>query len=754
MALGEYTTCPGLAGTHLDPSLGVDARIEYMLSKLTLAEKVAQLQNNAPALPALGIPSYNYLNDDQHGVGRTSAKATVFPNGCGLGATWDKRVIHAAGRVLGLEARGLHNYFLNQNNRGGGCNGCGLTIYGPNLNLVRDPRWGRGQEVMGEDPFLMARLVVEWVLGAQNNSAGDSVGPNGKHVLSGLCCKHFAAYDLEDKPAARQVFNANLTSRSMWETYMPAFEACIKEAKATHVMCSYNSVQGVPTCGSHGLLTEILRDQWGFDGFVVSDYDAWANIRNTHHYAPDMEGAAAVGINAGLDQEGGGNGAISKLPQAIQDGKVTEATLDTAFKRNFRIRIRLGMLDPPNSVPYNALNGSEALSDPHRQIALQAALKSMTLLKNERAALPLKPADFGAEPRAGRLAIVGPQAKMAGLLMGNYAESASNGQWGTSIFDAIVALVGNGSVTYAQGCPDVSCGSTAGFAEAAAAAKTASAVVVTLGLDFNGGAADESEGHDRSAIELVGNQAALVAAIVAGAPEGTPVIGVLVHGGTIALGAAGDSMDAILSAWYPGIEGGHAVAATLFGNYNPAGRSASTWYRNTSYLPPPGEMDELETKMTYRYIEDTKSAVLYPFGHGLSYSTFAYTNLAAGSATVAPCGSITVTVTVANTGGPAAGGEEVVQVYAKLPDATVPTTRIRLVAFERVHIAAHASATVTLTVQTTDLAVVYANADVYQDSRQIEKGRVQLFVGGGQPDYTTTLTTTVKVADAKKLAAC
>ena len=362
-----YETCPGLKDTHLDHTLDIEARIAYLTSRANLTEMISQLQNGASQLERFGIPAFQWLNDDQHGVGRTPIKATVLPNGCGLGATWSTALLREAGVVLGVEARGLHNYFTHNDSvhttgddhravnadASASCNGCGVTIYGPNLNLVKDPRWGRGQETFGEDPHLMARLVVAWVTGAQNNSAGAPADANGR-LLSGLCCKHFAAYNSENIPAERVVFDAAITSRSMWETYMPAFESCIKEAKATHVMCSYNSVNGIPTCANSGLLNTILREQWKFDGFVVSDYDAWANLFYSHHYAPSIEAAAAVGINNGLDQEGGNNPepgstarangdmgkAIKYLLPSVTSGNVTRKTIETAWARQLRVRIR------------------------------------------------------------------------------------------------------------------------------------------------------------------------------------------------------------------------------------------------------------------------------------------------------------------------------------------------------------------------------------------------------------------------------
>jgi len=344
---------------------------------------------------------------------------------------------------------------------------------------------------------------------------------------------------------------------------------------------------------------------------------------------------------------------------------------------------------------------------------------------------------------------------MAGLLMGNYAESASKGNWGTPVLDAVKAVVGEDAVVQANGCSDISCGDKVGFPAALIAAASAKVIVVMLGLDFNGGDADESEGHDRNAIELPGNQGLLVERLRAANPKKT-IIGLLVHGGTLALGSAGDKLDAIMSAWYPGIGGGPAIAQTLFGESNPAGRTASTWYNSTEDLTAPEEQNESEGKgMTYRYIKNYRGAVVYPFGHGLSYTTFSYSKLSvnAGAASTGPCDAIAVTVTVTNTG--SVDGDEVIQVYAQTPDATVPTARIRLVAFDRIFIKAGASATVTLAVLPDSHSVVYPSADVYHDTRQVEAGRVVLSVGGGQPDYYAgSLTATVKVLGGKPLNSC
>jgi beta-glucosidase len=274
----DYSTCPGLQNTHLDPTLDEESRLDYLVQHTSVLEQIQQLKNGAPGIHEQGIPAYQWLNDDQHGVARTPANATVFPNGVGLGATFDAPLLHQVGFVVGNEARGLHRGFLDTDpTRAMKCNGCGMTAYAPNLNLVRDPRWGRAQEVYTEDPILMSELVTNFVTGLQNNTEGVPVGPDGKHVQAGACCKHFAVYDIEGGAGTldRYHFDAEINGRNFWESYVVGFDACVNRGKAMHVMCSYNSVNGVPTCANEGLLTEILRNQWKYEGFVVSDYDAW-----------------------------------------------------------------------------------------------------------------------------------------------------------------------------------------------------------------------------------------------------------------------------------------------------------------------------------------------------------------------------------------------------------------------------------------------------------------------------------------------
>eukprot|EP01087_Luapelamoeba_hula_P014948 TRINITY_DN4436_c1_g1_i1.p1 TRINITY_DN4436_c1_g1~~TRINITY_DN4436_c1_g1_i1.p1 ORF type:complete len:494 (+),score=58.07 TRINITY_DN4436_c1_g1_i1:1-1482(+) len=413
-----YLSCPGLKGTHFDWTLDVEQRIDYLLANTNLSEQVSQLTNDAPAIPRMSIPAYNWLNEGIHGVCaptppehelgfRDTGAATSFPNGCGLGPTWNKQRLSEVGRTIGIEARGKHNGFVHAGLR---LDQMGLTFYTPNINLVKDPRWGRNQEVYSEDPYLTSRLAVAYVKGMQE-------GPDDKYLLAGCCCKHYAAYDVEQLPNGtdRYHFDAQVDVRNMWETYLPAFKACTVEAAATSVMCSYNSINGVPTCGDKSLMTEILRHQWGWDGFVISDYDAVANIYNTHHYTSTMAEGVALAMNSGCDQEGGGD-VNSMLNQLVPQGKVPKSKIAEAFRRLFRIRVRLGMFDPPTMVGYNYLvNDTTVVQSPqHTQLARYVARESIVMYKNNANTLPLNPA------KLKTVAVIGPAAPAKLLLLGNY----------------------------------------------------------------------------------------------------------------------------------------------------------------------------------------------------------------------------------------------------------------------------------------------------------------------------------------------
>eukprot|EP01084_Bolivina_argentea_P317679 550831_1 len=688
--VADYMNCPGIKGTFLDWTLSIDDRIAFLLKNLTLDEKYPQLTNKAPEILRLGIPSYNWLNDDVHSV--RNVHATVFPDGCGMGATWSKKDANIVGNTVGLEARGLHNSLVHGGNRGT-FNGAGITAYGPNMNLVRDPRWGRSQEVYSEDPRLSGHLTYYFVTGYQNGGA-----QNDKYILLASCCKHYAAYDLEDIPNTsikRQEFNAIVDAVNWAETYAPVFRECVVRANVQHIMCSYNSINSVPTCGSKDILTTVLRNQWNFEGFVVSDYDAMRNIYTTHNYTANLTDAVALAIKAGCDQEGGSNAAINKIPTAVQEGKLTEDDINLAFKRLYRTRFMLGMFDPPTMVEYNNITNDSKIEGPeHLNLSRKVAQDSMTLYKNKNNVLPLDPS------KVTGITVIGPQAVYPSLLTGNYVTYPDKGCF--TIMQALREGLGektnpectvqhgvfyNGSLyntkTYditecckscyedtqcnywsyykglcyfgssnktstniggsksgqctnkptskiqnAIGCQDVACANDQLFNNALDLINSMqknnklSAIIILLGLDQK----QEKEGHDRTVIELPGMQNELVAVIANNsATQSVPKICVLIHGGTMALGKAASECDAILDAWYPGQMGGYAIADAIYGIINPAGRASVTSYMSTSQLPTYGEMNEYAGNgITYRYF---KGEVLYPFGYGISYTNFKYSNL-------------------------------------------------------------------------------------------------------------------------------
>ncbi|CEL98230.1 unnamed protein product [Vitrella brassicaformis CCMP3155] len=753
-------------GTLFDWSLSDEGRITAFLRVATVTEKAYQLANEATEIARLSLPSYAWLNDDVHGV-RTE-EATTFPNGNALGASWDRELVHGVARRMAMEARGTYNYYTWRGDRGKKQNGRGITIYSPNINLVRDPRWGRADEVYSEDPLLTSQLTIAYVKGVQSPSARN---PSGRsYPLTAACCKHFAAYDIETIPRDRTIFNARVDGRDMAESYLPAFHACVKEAKAMHVMCSYNAINNIPTCAEPRLLNGLLRDKWGFDGFVVSDYDAWRNLKDTWNYAPDRATAAVFGLEAGMDQEGGGMQVIRHIPLLVEEGRLNISQVDEALRRVMRVRLRLGMLDPPSWVSWNSQipplgphipwspspppplpphddfpphhpHMDPLFWNPSIQLAFEAALSAMSLYKNHQSVLPLH---FS---KIEKLALIGPFAECGRCLCGGYTTTPKRGL--VSIHEGLERSLGRGKVATVLGCLNVKCLDTSQFDRVRDAVKGSSVVVLTLGLDET----LEREGHDRSSYELPRNQYALLDEVVT-ATKGTgiPIVAVLVHGGTFTLSPVLGSADAVLDAWLPGQAGGLAVAYTLFGfnSTSPAGRASVTWYENTTSLPPMGRMsfypssyDRPEAPsvptygITYRYY--THGTPTIPFGYGLSYTAFAYTNMRLNKTTYAPCEQIGVTVDVRNVG--RREGDEVVQLYVEQTDSPTNTPRpnIRLADFKRVHLSPNQTATVRLSLAPALHSVVLEQeakaANPYAAEQVVEPGKRRLFIGGQQPHW-------------------
>lgn len=845
---------------YLNPSLPIEQRVDDLVSRMSLQEKISQMKNDAPGIPRLHILPYNWWNEGLHGIAR-SGYATVFPQAIGMAATWDTKLVYREADIISTEARAKYNQAQREKNYS---IYYGLTIWSPNINIVRDPRWGRGQETYGEDPFLTGQIGSAFVRGLQGNDP--------KYLKTIATAKHYAVHSGPESD--RHTFDAVVSNHDLEDTYLPAFRRLIEDAHADSVMCAYNSVDGAPACASHFLLEEKLKQDWHFTGFIVSDCAAITDVAQGHKFAPDMEHAAALSVKAGTDLSCGEE--YLALNEAVAHGLISEGEIDAAVKRLFTARMRLGMFDPPADVPYNAIPFSVNDSKAHATAALDAAKASIVLLKNDRSILPLS-------PDIKNVAVIGPNAAALPALEGNYNAIAShpvtplaalqkrmpghvfyaqgspyveglpvpvpetvfspsgrtgmhgllaeyfaddsfrgspvlrrvdahidfdwNGaspapqvpqqsfgvRWSGTISVPAPGTYGFGfamahcstcddqetvrvwfdgkliydfkhapthgrraptppfelhledtlphpiRIEYSHKAPHFGAGLTMHWIppaeglrrEALSVAANADAIVAFLGLSpelegeempihvqgFNGG--------DRTSIELPEAQQELVDAL---SKTGKPLILVLMNGSAIALKSAEQKASAILEAWYPGEDGGTAIAETLFGENNPAGRLPITFYAGTEQLP--SFSDYSMENRTYRYF---KGVPLYPFGYGLSYSHFSYSNLKLSSADIHTNEPLILHATVRNASD--RDGDEVVEVY--LTPMQIPGSPLRkLVGFERIHLRKSESAQVTFTVNDRQLSVVSP-----EGKRMVFPGDYEISVGGGQPTAAGVLTT-------------
>ncbi|MBF8295532.1 MAG: glucan 1,4-alpha-glucosidase [Bacteroidetes bacterium] len=843
VALSQNKFTLAAAFPFQNPSLTIDERVSDLVSRMTLDEKVKQMLYGAPAIPRLGVPEYNWWGEALHGVAR-AGKATVFPQAIGLAATWDPDLMFRAATVISDEARAKHHDALRK-----GRHGIyeGLTFWSPNINIFRDPRWGRGMETYGEDPYLTGRLGVQFVRGMQ----GDN--PNYFKTIS--TPKHFAVHSGPEPD--RHVFNAMVDERDLRETYLPAFRATVLEANAQSIMCAYNRFRGEPCCGSSELLQRILREEWGFGGYIVSDCWAIMDFYTFHKVDKTAPEAAARALMAGTDLNCGVT--YDSLGVAVRQGLVSEQLVDVAVKRLFRARFRLGMFDPPGLVPYANIPISNNDSREHQKLALEAARKSIVLLKNEGNLLPLRQS-------AKTIAVIGPNADDVDLLFGNYNGLPSNpvtplagikrgAPRGTRVIYARGCSVAenvlsfelvpssmlftehNGSrkagltgeyfnnnrfegkpfITrvdpsinfnwwedspvrgmrvdsfsirwkgilvppvdgrYALGVRAYGGGRLwiadsllfdasdrhsvmtqshnvtlkAGVAytvrveywdrradasvqmiwsrpspnlreEALAAAKSADVVVMMMGLSPRLEGEEMTvevpgfKGGDRIDLGLPRVQEELIQAVAA---VGKPVVLVLLNGSAVAVNWEAEHIPAIVEAWYPGQAAGTALADVLFGTYNPAGRLPVTFYKSADQIPPFSDYT-MEGK-TYRYF---RGEPLFPFGHGLSYTTFTYSNLRIPSS-VRTGEHIAVAVDVANSG--KRHGEEVVQLYVSDLEASAPVPIRSLQGFQRVQLKAGEKKTVSFTLTPRQISLIDA-----ESKRVLEPGSFELSVGGKQP---------------------
>jgi beta-glucosidase len=706
---------------YLDPGRAVDERVRDLLGRMTLDEKIGQMVNAAPAIPRLGIPAYDWWSEGLHGVGRAGI-ATVFPQAIGLAAAWDEPFMGRVATAISDEARAKYHEAQRRGKRG---RYQGLTYFSPNVNLFRDPRWGRGQETYGEDPYLTGRLGVAFIKSMQGDGEPGDAGPGGsggsgvsggappKYLKLVATAKHFAVHSGPE--ADRHGFDARVSEHDLRDSYLPQFEACVREGRVHAVMPAYNRVDGEPCAASPRLLQAILRDEWGFDGFVVSDCGAIDDIYRAHRTAATAAQASAMALGAGTDLSCGDT--FLSLRAAVRQGLTSSAAIDRAVGRLFTFRFRLGMFDPPELVPWARIPIAVNDSPAHRQLAKVAAQKSIVLLENRGGALPLGPAVKG-------VAVIGPTADDPDVLLGNYFGKPSRA---VTILDGIRSKAEARGVTvkYVKGC-DVSGRSSAHIADAVAAVRRPEVDVALLVLGMSPkyegeeGESRENPSGDRRELGLPGVQPRLLEAIVA---AGKPTVVVLTGGSALAVGWAKGHAAAMLMAWYPGEEGGTAVADVLFGDYNPAGRLPVTFYESVDQLPP--FADYAMEGRTYRYF---RGEPLYPFGFGRSFTTFQYgaLRITPDKGDADPGRSFQVAVDVQNSG--ARAGDEVVQLYVTADAASAPVPIRALAGFQRITLAPGERKTVAFTLGARALSLVDPRG-----RRRIEPGTFTVAVGGGQP---------------------
>lgn len=679
-AVLSFAQTPSLP--YQDASLSPSERAKDLLGRLSVEQKIMLMDYDSPEIPEFGIRKYNWWNEALHGSARNGL-ATVFPQSIGMAASWNDELLEQVFDVASTEQRIKFNIARDGD---GARRYHGLTVWTPNINIFRDPRWGRGQETYGEDPYLttvMGRAVV-------NGLQGD---PDADYDKLHACLKHFAIHSGPEYE--RHVFNVEEVSwRDLNETYLYAFERLVKTTDVKEVMCAYNAYEGKPCCGSDKLLIKILREQWGFDGLVVTD--CWAVndfFREGHHniFPNDPASATAFSVRSGADLECGDS--FFTLMDAYKDGKVTEADLDRAVFRILKARFELGEMEPDENVSWHSIPSELLACDEHHALALKMARETMTLLQNRNNVLPLK--------KEARYAVVGPNAADSLVMWGNY-----NGipRKTTTVLEGVIAKVGAENVVYAPGCDIAAKATDEGrYSETEGnyhdeALSRESGVSETGAVDlsmfndvdaiiFVGGLSPKLEGEemrvnfkgfkggDRTSIELPETQRAYIKELQ---KTGKPIIFVHLSGSAVALAPEAEICDAILQGWYAGQAGGEAVADVLFGDYNPAGRLPVTFYASDADLPDFGDYDM--PGHTYRYF---KGKPLFPFGHGLSFSKFKYRR--------ARLSDGVLRIKVKNRG--KMDGDEVVQVYVKkADDVDGPVMSLR--GFKRVHVKAGKKAVV------------------------------------------------------------
>ena len=690
---------------YLNPQLPLEVRVRDLLRRMTLEEKVSQMMNGSPAIDRLGIPAYNWWSEGLHGVARTGKHATVFPQAIGNAATFDQPNLQRMATMISTEARAIHHQYEREGKRD---IYEGLTFWSPNINIFRDPRWGRGQETYGEDPYLTGQMGTALVKGFQ--------GDDPTYLKITACAKHFAVHSGPE--STRHSFDVRPSDYDLYDTYLPAFRTLVVDAKVASVMCAYNAIEGQPCCGSDLLMTDILYNKWKFRGYVTSDCgaidDFYEKSYPSHQFSPNAASAASDAVIHGTDVECGGS--YHSLVAAVQSGLLPESKIDTSVFHLLEIRFRLGMFDPPALVKYAQIPMTEVQSPEHQAQALLMARESIVLLKNEHHFLPLDARHIRT------IAVLGPNADDSTVVLGNYNGFPDHT---VTVLEGIrQKLPAGANVYYEKGVDYVKGSASADVDAVVGRVKDADVIVFVGGIsprlegeEMRDVQLDGFSGGDRTSIALPAVQTKLMQALYA---TGKPVIFVMMTGSAISTEWESAHLPAILDAWYGGEAAGTAVADVLFGDYNPGGRLPVTFYRSVDQLP--SFSDYSMEGRTYRYF---KGDPLYPFGYGLSYTSFAYSQLSL-PVDISAGTEVPVTVTVQNTGG--REGDEVVQLYVRHTGYMGRAPLHALAGFARVHLMPGEKKTVQLVLSPRALSLVDATGH-----RSEKAGKVEVFMGGGQP---------------------
>ncbi|GGG63088.1 glycosyl hydrolase [Edaphobacter dinghuensis] len=656
---------------------------------MTLEEKAEQLNHLNTGIPRLNVKAWGGWNQTLHGVW-SKQPTTLFPAPIAMGATWDPSLIQSITGAMSDEARALYNI-----NADGPRSKHGLVFRSPVINLSRDPRWGRIQEVFSEDPYLTGRMGVAYVKGLQGND------PHYLKVAATV--KHFAVYNVETN---RQHLSAAVDERNLIEYWLPQWKVVITEGHAQSVMASYNAINGTPDAVNHYLLTDILRGKWHFDGFVTDDLGGVNLLVTGHHITEDPVEATARAIQAGCDSDDAQF--ETNIPLAVKSGRLPIADVNRALARVLTVGFRLGAFDPPTENPYTKIPASVIRSNEHLQLSLQTALESMTLLTNHHNFLPIK------KENLKRVAVIGPAGDI-NYETGNYYGKPARK---ISPFQGLKDALGAGvDVEYEQGTGFVEPADPAAITRAANLARKSDVAILFLGTNLS----IEAEGRDRRDLNLPGAQKQLMEAVYAANPK---TVLVLMNAGPLAVTWANDHLPAILDAWYPGESGGTAIAQVLLGDYNPGGHLPYTIYASLDGVPPQNEYD-VSKGFTYLYF---KGIPLYAFGHGLSYTQFKFSDLKLTRATTSTVGHVEVSFDVQNTGG--REGAEVAQMYVHQLKSNVVQPIKSLRGFERVQLAPGETKHITLSLEVSQLSYY----DVTTHKFTVAPGTFEVMIGASSDD--------------------